>query len=151
MTEYEIERQEQKDWENMVYQKHPLIYQEHSLDMSKTCMCWGICVRKGWRNLIEELSEQIQNVIDETGILVIAKQVKEKFAMLHFYYEVIPKEDMSSEEFEEYIVKISKLIHAYENKSLHVCEDCGTQENVRTYRKGWHVTLCKECHAKDKE
>jgi len=47
----------------------PLLYEDRKSSMSETCMCWGFSCNDGWFDIIWNLSEnlenEIQNLIDE--------------------------------------------------------------------------------------
>ena len=76
----------------LLIKKYPLIFKQHSLPMSQTAMCWGICCGQGWEKLIDNLCGILQFDIDNNGYpQVEATQVKEKFGRLCFYYTSIPK------------------------------------------------------------
>jgi len=61
--------------------------------------------------------------------------VKEKFAGLRFYV------DGADEMVYRYIEHAERL-------SYHICEECGTMENVHTWTIGWYRTLCVNCAKK---
>jgi len=56
--------------EEKLYKEFPLLYAEHKLPMSHTCMCWGFSHSDGWYDLIYELSSKLEPLIkkqmDET-------------------------------------------------------------------------------------
>ena len=109
-------------------EKYPKLYREHSLPPSETCMCWLFCCGDGWFQLLDELSGKIL----ELDPNCVAVQVKEKFGGLRFY--VGPTID-----------KVFDLIHEYESKSLKICENCGTDKNVKRVGTGWIYTRCPDC------
>ena len=39
-----------------IIEKCPILYGQHNLPMTQTCMCWGIECGSGWRDTINELS-----------------------------------------------------------------------------------------------
>jgi len=61
-----------KELEEKLYKEFPLLYAEHKLPMSHTCMCWGFEHSDGWYNLIYKLSSKLERLIkkqmDETKI-----------------------------------------------------------------------------------
>jgi hypothetical protein len=64
-------------------------------------------------------------------------QVKEKFGWLHVYIS-------DSNE------AIDKLIFDAGSESLHVCEFCGTREQVGSgWVRSWIRTICKPCAVKE--
>ena len=44
---------------------------------------------------------------------------------------------------------LDKLIDEAEDKSLTVCEDCGSEENVGMRLTGWYTTMCLDCLKKE--
>ena len=45
--------------------------------------------------------------------------------------------------------ELYKLIDEAENKSLTVCEDCGSEEEVGMRLTGWYTTMCLDCLKKE--
>ena len=121
--------------QNKLYDKYPKIFQQKDLDMTKTCMCWGIETDDGWYWLLNQLCGNIQSYIDSNKHLNIeqveATQVKEKFGSLNFYCQ-------GGDE------TIGGMICLAESMSYSICEHCGSTENIKQ-TKGWIKTLCKEC------
>lgn len=88
------------------------------------------CVGKGWRPLVQSLIDQCH----AEGVKIL--QIKEKFGGLRFYTE--PHQSAVLEE----------MIRGAENGSFHICEDCGTTEDVKhgnLKESGWIKTLCLGC------
>lgn len=59
-----------KKLQDTLYKEFPLLYKEHTWNMSQTCMCWGFELGDGWYQLIYDLSTKLENLIkkqmDET-------------------------------------------------------------------------------------
>ena len=53
-----------KELQDKLYEKYPKLYAQRHLDMRQTAMCWGIACGDGWYNIIDNLSETIQNRSD---------------------------------------------------------------------------------------
>ena len=117
--------------------KYPKLYAQYYLPPQQTCMCWGF-PGDGWFKLLDGLSRRITK-LDTTGT-VQAEQVKEKFGGLRYYYggRVMTKEVAE---------KIRHLVDEAEEKSFHICEDCGNKGKARQ-DLGWVRTLC-ERHYKE--
>lgn len=49
--------------EENLYKNFPLLYSEHKLPMSHTCMCWGFSCGDGWYDLIYNLSSKLEPLI----------------------------------------------------------------------------------------
>jgi len=118
--------------------KYPKLYAQYYLPPQQTCMCWGFAFSDGWFKLIDNLSRRITK-LDTTGT-VQAEQVKEKFGGLRFYYggRVMTK-DVAE--------KIRHLVDEAEEKSFHLCEECGKKGEIRN-DIGWYRTLCIRHHKK---
>jgi hypothetical protein len=119
-----------KELQDKLFKDFSKLYRQRKLPMTQTCMCWGIETGSGWFQLIYDLSKAIVK-LDDT---VEAVQVKEKFGGLRFYV---------SGGKEETWRKAEELIDEAEDKSLHVCEECGEPGRLRGV--GWVVTLCDKC------
>ena len=91
-----------------ILEKYPSLYREKDLPMDKSCMHWGLDVPDDWLPVIDKLSYVLTNpyrVGLGGGRIVkpkfIAKQVKQKFGELRFYYEVdieVEGEELTKEE-----------------------------------------------------
>jgi len=86
----------------------------------------------GWYELLNELCEKL--IEADPGCS--ATQVKEKYGTLRFYAYV-------SDEGQD-------IIDEYEKKSGHVCEECGSTEDV-SQSDGWVMTRCASCWGKRKD
>ena len=72
--------------QEQLYARYPLIFQERSLPMTETSMCWGVAAGDGWYHLIDALCAQLQRETDQDGApQVVATQVKEKLGSLRFH------------------------------------------------------------------
>ena len=95
----------------------------------------------GWLPLIKEA----QSIIDKYNENHKSKepieftQIKEKWGALCLYLNY-------------YVPEIGDQINKLENKSLEICEHCGTDKNVSTeWTHGWVMTLCEDCRKKEIE
>ena len=95
---------------------------------------FGIECGDGWKGLIEPIMEYINNYNkdkkEEDKIIIF--QIKEKFGGLRFYV------DHGNEE-------LHNMIDKAEEESYHVCEYCGSKEDVGQTANGWITTLCHNC------
>ncbi len=118
--------------EKRILKKYPKIFRQKDLPMTQTCMCWGIDTGLGWHWLIDILCSYLQWDIDRNGHQQIeAIQVKEKFGTLRFYTN-------GADETQQGMISLAEFM------SAHICEDCGSTNNV-TQTEGWIVTLCPPC------
>ena len=122
-----------KDFETRMHSEYPVIFSEKY---------GGFAIGAGWYPLVEELVACIdtyirwQNRDGEKVKPVIAKQIKEKFGGLRFYYEG----------GDEYINGLSSMA---EQMSYRICEECGANGRVRN--GGWIRTLCDAHEAERQE
>jgi len=90
-------------------------------------------VGDGWLDMLLELSQKIQEFIDdgvETPEFSVV-QVKSKFGGLRFYNNgCMPETEL--------------LIDEYEKKSAETCELCGKPAKSVVFGH-WYYTLCKNC------
>ena len=94
----------------------------------------------GWIPLIEEAKTIVSKYNlkhpDSDNPLEFT-QIKEKWGGLCLYLNYYPK-------------SIEYRIRALENKSLEICEHCGTNKNVeRKNTHGWIMTLCDKCREEE--
>jgi len=96
-------------------------------------MCYGFCCGDGWFDIIWDLSQKLEQIVDDDFNVF---QVKEKFGELRFYFDVLDgKEDKIDRE------KVYKLIGEAEDKAASTCERCGKPSEIKT-RNGWLSTIC---------
>ena len=121
---------------------------------------FGVECQDGWYDLIYELCEEIMKAYTDEGrpMDMVVDQIKEKYGTLRFYYhfggqsETIQSLDVmgvggirmmsKSAPFED---KIASIVAKYEEKSAHICEDCGSPGALRP-DLGWVLTLCDVCY-----
>jgi hypothetical protein len=79
-----------QELEDKLFNKYPKIFRQKDLDMTQTCLCWGIETPDQWYDMIDALCRQLQWDIDHNDYPQIeATQVKEKYGTLRFYYNQI--------------------------------------------------------------
>jgi len=118
--------------DNKLFEKYPILYQSKDKPPTESLMCFGFECLSGWYKIIDELSQKIEEHNKNAEHPTIAIQVKEKYGSLRFYVT-------SATDY------IYDLIDKAEEKSYEVCENCGSEEDVKTEGSGWITTLCKEC------
>lgn len=118
-------------------QKYPILYSKLS----------GFDCNKGWYQLIDELSEKIEEInlkFENPEHKIYAAQVKQKFGGLRFYTE-ISDSLFDEEELQQNVVQtVYDLIAIAETKSYTVCEDCGLPGTI-TKNRAYVETLCEKC------
>lgn len=119
--------------EQKLYNKYPKIFAQKDLSPTETCMCWGFECGDGWFNIIDKLCENIQNHINKNNLPQLeAEQVKQKFGTLRFYTNGNTDEC------------IDKFITEAEEQTYHICETCGSIEDIKP-TQGWISYLCASC------
>jgi hypothetical protein len=82
----------------------------------------------GWYDLIFNLCRDVQHEVNNSGCSQVeARQIKEKFASLRFYYS-------GGNEV------VDAIVNKYEKMSHNVCEISG-DKGVLTVKNGWYKTL----------
>ena len=120
--------------DKLLVQKYPKIFQNRYLPPKESCMFWGFEHGDGWFHIIESLCFNIQNYIDFKKDIVpqvVAKQVKEKFGTLRFYYD--GGDDV-----------IDGMVSIAETFSSVICEDCGAPGKLVESNTGWLHTACEK-------
>ena len=122
---------------------YPKIFRDRHGDMKVTCMVWGF-PGDGWFDLLDALCKQLQWNTDKNGYpQVTARQVKEKFGGLRFYYGEEGGEDNKWLAHKSGIIE--GMISFAETMSYKICEKCGSNINVSQNEHGYILTLCKKC------
>lgn len=157
-----IKQLEVKPWQKELYDKYPKLFRQKDLPAADTCMCWGIACGEGWKGIIDDACQKLQKYADDNGIIIEFAQVKEKFAGLRLYTQIIYPDGHKLKDvvidvagvgsFREEKEAIWKGVHqitgAAEELSYKTCEVCGKEGKPR--KGDWISTLCDE-HAKGRE
>ena len=142
-----------EELDKKLVEKYPILYGNRYKDMTETCMCWGFEHGDGWFDIIDKLSEKIENVNNlNLGFIIVADQVKEKFGTLRFYYHAeATGDDLTEEQLRRNTLLaelVDNAIDIAEFKTEHTCEVCGERGKLRGY--GWIKCLCDK-HAEKGE
>ena len=122
------------NWADKLMAKYPRLTEELP----------GFETGEGWKDLIEEMFDNIERVEatnSSHGVVyqpVRFVQIKEKFGGLRAYYE-----GGHTEEYDPN-TDIRQIVSAAEEKSYRTCESCGTTNGVTT-KGSWVLTLCDLC------
>lgn len=105
---------------------------------------FGFEVGDGWYWLLDTLMETIHSYCKNNNksypnIL----QIKEKFGGLRFYCS----SDSDSDNYSNRL--IDGMVWLAEHQSYHICETCGTTENVGRTTTRWITTICEDCFKKN--
>lgn len=119
-----------KELDDILCQKYPKIFADRGLDIKESCMGWGFSCKDGWFDLIDSLCGSLQLMADRGGApQVVAKQVKEKFGTLRFYYS-------GGDEVTSGMVIMAQAL------SARICEVCGAPGALED-NDGWYRVRCK--------
>ena len=98
----------------------------------KTCYeLFGIECGKGWYPLIKPIIDYIEEYNKNNDNKIEILQIKEKFGGLRIYTNFHTDE-------------LYDMINHAENESYHVCEICGSREDIGQ-TQGWITTICRSC------
>lgn len=161
----------EKELEETLVGKYPIIFKNYGGDIRETCMGWGMTCGDGWFTLLDDMCGDINDLIEKKDIEVIAEQVKEKFGGLRFYYGVNYKLSLFNKIhfkirdlmfrhghgiiywkvinfrkkfFKTTVEKIEDVIRKAEGLSYKTCESCGNPGTRRT-ESYWIRTSCDNC------
>jgi len=119
-----------------LYTKYPKIFRQHTLPMTETAMCWNFDCNDGWFFLLDTLCSLLQWDIDHNKHPQIeASQVKEKFGTLRFYVN-------GSNERQEGYINFAEYLSGF------ICEECGSNKDVKQSSGAWIYTRCPDCMKK---
>ena len=95
--------------------------------------CWST-LPKGWQHLCREVMQKVK----EHGVQLKWAQLKEKFGGLRMYEDLADGTSPND---------LYDWIHEAEQKSWHVCQECGSGGAGTKQRviHNWRLTLCNHC------
>ena len=156
-----------KDSQEELFEKYPKLFRQKDLDMSQTCMCWGINTGEGWWRLLDKICSWVNfHTIENKHLYpqIEFTQVKEKFGTLSLYFNTISKDEKISiwkrikkayeclrygysrnDNMRDYFSgKLAGAIEFAESLSDEICEQCGKEGKLQSINEWW-VTLCDQC------
>lgn len=86
--DYSLVKLTSEEFDKKMCTEFPKILQDRNKSMMVTCMHWGFEVGPGWQHLLYKLFSQLQAIYEQTGILVVADQIKSKYGTLRFYHHI---------------------------------------------------------------
>ena len=95
-------------------------------------------VGDGWYKLLKSLIIKIKKEDTKNNYITQVTQIKEKWGGLRFYVNGTFNKNWD-------------YIHFAENKSITICESCGSQSNVGILNTGWITIRCIGCAKTDFE
>lgn len=131
------------EFDSYLVDKYPKIFINRYSSIKHSAMGFGFDIGDGWFWLLDQLCYTIQSYIDNNNKFrdddkkihqVVARQIKEKYGTLDFYYD--GGDD-----------NIDGMVRFAENMSASICERCGSTENVGA-TSGWIYIICKKCYDK---
>lgn len=138
-----------KRLQNKLYDQFPVIFQ-HKDNKGVPIGLWHIETGNGWFHLIKKLCIQLQQVSKVTGITISAVQVKEKFAVLCFYYDLDYKNfKLHPDESQIWSVIIRAIVGNTSYFSNFTCEECGKCNSEKREFAGIISTYCSSCWKKE--
>lgn len=138
---------------------YPSLFRDLRGDPARTCMARGIECGDGWYEVVLDLCRNLQAQINRELYLkdVHFAQIKEKFGQLRVslnYGMDFPHEKRfgrDSEDINKLLYRLSAITSYAELVSGHVCEDCGTRQDVEIKGAYWLAALCPPCRLKSEE
>lgn len=147
----------------------PILYFGRNLTIKESLIPFGFECGDGWYYPLRRLTvklEALNIMLAKYDVAIRATQVKEKFATLRFYFDVLPidpPENTEKPENEqkihergvmiEYAMEVAEeYVNQAEKECMDVCEHCGTQfykGKPRVMTTGWLSILCEECAEKE--
>ena len=156
-----------------IFDRYPEIFRDRTKPMTETCMCWGIECSDGWKDIIDALCASIQKPYSSSCSTiedgsdegwqyefpqVVARQVKEKFSGLRFYYYLEPDADFQekAKRFPKTAQSIYARCSSYVDGAIgmaetlcqRTCEETG-RPGEPMVRGGWWKTVCPEVAERD--
>jgi phosphoribosyl-dephospho-CoA transferase len=146
------------EMEKQLYDKYPMLFRQKDLSAQETCMCWGISCGQGWYKIIDEACEKLTTLAKEENVVIEFAQVKEKFAGLRLYLEIIQDGKQDREVVIDFMSpsgevntlmkspketiwqKAHEITRKAEELSYQTCDICGEPGEPR--QGGWIVTRC---------
>ena len=128
-----------EELEQQLYAIDPVFFRQKDLDMTQTCMCWGIECGDGWFEPIKEFVEKVKvlnDMLKPNNTCIVASQIKSKWACFTCYWnqDTLDKDkgdDLTPEQVSLNNVvynMMEDLVDACEKKCDHTCELCGKYE-----------------------
>ncbi|MGV8920833.1 MAG: hypothetical protein ACOH2R_24155 [Pseudomonas sp.] len=119
-----------KELDERLSAKYPKIFPPLDGARGKQQLPWGFECGDGWFDLLDDLCAKIQHhVVATQGRQVVARQVKEKYGELRFYYDGADS-------------VVDLLIEGAEARSELICEQCGAVGALTKSEHGWLRTRC---------
>lgn len=129
-----------------IFNDFPEIFAGRDKPIPESLLLFGFECDDGWYDLVYNLCKKLKLLMDLTGVMVEAMQVKEKYGTLRFYAGMrTPPKLSPTGDFNEVLGEIiDDLINEAENRSAFICEVCG-KTGCLCSSGYWYKTLCTSC------
>ena len=148
--------------ERKIYDADPVFFRQKDMDMTRTCMCWGIECGDGWFKPILEFVKKVRILNDRLSTMnmcIVASQIKSKWAGFTCYWDIDVLDEGRNAELSEQqqgVVDLCRsimddIVRRCEEKCEHTCELCGkySMNNDEVYACGsWLTVKCLDCAQK---
>ena len=145
--------------EQEIYQIDPVFFRQKDMDMTQTCMCWGIECGDGWFEPIRKFVHKVKvlnGIIAPIGMCIVASQIKSKWASFTCYWNIDTLAEGAdielTNEQEDLIETVQGLmddaVSGCEEECSHTCEICGKNSiwDDEVFVCGsWLTVKCVEC------
>ena len=140
----------------------PVFFRQKDMDMSQTCMCWGIECGDGWYEPIKSLAMKaagLNQMLAPLNMCVEASQIKSKFAEFRCYWNMNVLDSRNdyplTDEQQDLVDTVNHLmddaVESCERECSQTCEICGKKasvgEEVITCGS-WLTVKCLDCAQK---
>lgn len=126
-----------KGLQQKLFDTYPKIFAEVDKSHTESLMCYGCTCEDGWYYIIDALCKALQDTTDlYEEPQIVAFQIKERFGTLRFYA------------IGGFTEKQGGMISFAEALSARVCEQCGSNRDVKLREGPWIRTLCEPCDNK---
>ncbi len=148
--------------ESKLYAIDPVFFRQKDLDMTQTCMCWGIECGDGWFEPIREFVTKVKTLnglLAPLNMCIVASQIKSKWADFTCYWNVDILDSEKNVQLTEEQQDAIDLVHSMMDdivdgcveKCSHTCELCGKQSfwKDEVFVCGsWLTVKCLDCAQK---
>ena len=152
-----------KELEEKIYAIDPVFFREKDMDMTKTCMCWGLECGDGWFEPVKRLAEKaslLNQMLAPLNMCVNANQIKSKFAEFRCYWSMnvldarndYPLTDEQQDLIDTAYRMMDDAVDTCERECSQTCELCGktaTFNDEMTVCGSWLTVKCIDCAQKE--
>lgn len=153
-----------KELEEQIFALSPVFFRQNGMDMTQTCMCWGIECGDGWYEPVKELAMKaalLNQTLAPLNMCVEASQIKSKFAEFRCYWNMnvldkrndYPLTDAQQDLVETAHRMMDDAVDACEKRCNRTCEICGKEASYNDDDEvivcgSWLTVKCIDCAQK---